>query len=162
MDGELDGFDRKILALVQQDCQLNAEVIAESVGLSASAVQRRLRRMRADKTIDVEVAVVNPQASGLGPVMRFLAGLEIKDNYEALPRLRAWAQVEPAVQQVYYVTGSVDIMMVVVARDVKAYDALAARLMADIPQIVRMNTHVVIDALKVGLSLPLAQLGPAA
>ncbi|MNT89819.1 AsnC family protein [compost metagenome] len=52
-------------------------------------------------------------------------------------------------------TGSFDIMMVVVARDVKAYDALAARLMADVPQVIRMTTHVVIDAMKVGLYVPL-------
>ncbi|MGS5086283.1 Lrp/AsnC family transcriptional regulator [Hydrogenophaga sp. A37] len=155
MDTELDVFDRKILDLVQKDCQLNAEVIAEAVGLSASAVQRRLRRMRQDKTISAEVAVVNPQA--VGQTMSFLAGLEIKDNYEALPRIRLWAQSEAAVQQVYYVTGSFDVMMVVVARDVKAYDALAARLMADVPQVVRMTTHVVIDAMKVGLYVPLDQ-----
>jgi DNA-binding Lrp family transcriptional regulator len=152
MDSELDVFDRKILDLVQKDCQLNAELIAEAVGLSASAVQRRLRRMRQDKTISAEVAVVNPPA--VGKAMCFLSGLEIKDNYEALPRIRQWASGEPAVQQVYYVTGSFDIMMVVVARDVKAYDALSARLMADIPQVVRMTTHVVIDTLKQSLFVP--------
>ena len=152
MDTALDPFDRKILALVQKDCQLNAEVIAEAVGLSASAVQRRLRRLRADKTICAEIAVVSPEAVGMP--MSFLAALEIKDNYEALPRIRAWAQGEPAIQQVFYVTGSFDILAVVTARDVKSFDALSARLMADIPQVVRMTTHVVIDTLKQGLFVP--------
>ena len=46
MDASLDLFDRKILALVQRDCQMNAEVIAQEVGLSASAVQRRLPSRR--------------------------------------------------------------------------------------------------------------------
>jgi Lrp/AsnC family leucine-responsive transcriptional regulator len=154
MDSDLDVFDRKNLDLVQKDCQLNAEVIAEAVGLSASAVQRRLRRMRQDKTISAEVAVVDPQA--VGNTMHFLAGLEIKDNYEALPRIRQWSLGEPAVQQVYYVTGSFDIMMVVVASDVKAYDALSARLMAHIPQVVRMTTHVVIDTMKQSLFVPVS------
>lgn len=153
MDASLDLFDRKILALVQRDCQMNAEVIAQEVGLSASAVQRRLRRMRADRVISAEVAVVNPQA--VGGVMSFLAGLEVKDNYDALPRIRSWSQGEPGVQQVYYVTGNFDIMMVIVARDVKAYDALAARLMSDIPQIARMTTHVVIDTIKNSLYVPI-------
>lgn len=159
MDPSLDLFDRKILALVQRDCQMNAEVIAQEVGLSASAVQRRLRRMRSDKVISAEVAVVNPQA--VGGVMSFLAGLEVKDNYEALPRIRSWSQGEPSVQQVYYVTGTFDIMMVIVARDVKAYDALAARLMSDIPQITRMTTHVVIDTMKNSLYVPVDTSGDA-
>ena len=47
----MDSFDRKILALVQRDCQLKAEAIAEEVGLSTSAVQRRLRQLRTDKVI---------------------------------------------------------------------------------------------------------------
>ncbi|MFO6419022.1 Lrp/AsnC family transcriptional regulator [Hylemonella sp. W303a] len=158
MDSELDVFDSKILDLVQKDCQLSAELIADAVGLSASAVQRRLRRMRQDKTIRAEVAVVNPQA--VGDAMCFLSGLEIKDNYEALPRIRQWALAEPAVQQVFYVTGSFDLMMVVVARDVQAYDALAARLMAEIPQVVRMTTHVVIDTLKQSLFVPVAMNRP--
>ena len=123
MDASLDLFDRKILALVQRDCQMNAEVIAQEVGLSASAVQRRLRRMRSDKVISAEVAVVNPQA--VGGVMTFLAGLEVKDNYDALPRIRSWSQGEPGVQQVYYVTGTFDIMMVIVARDVKHIGTVA-------------------------------------
>lgn len=160
MDPSLDLFDRKILALVQRDCQMNAEVIAQEVGLSASAVQRRLRRMRSDKVISAEVAVVNPQA--VGGVMSFLAGLEVKDNYEALPRIRSWSQGEPGVQQVYYVTGTFDIMMVIVARDVKAYDALAARLMSDIPQITRMTTHVVIDTMKNSLYVPVDTSGDTA
>jgi Lrp/AsnC family transcriptional regulator, leucine-responsive regulatory protein len=152
MKTPLDQFDRKILEFVQRDCQLNAEVIAEAVGLSASAVQRRLRRMRSDKVITAEVAVIDPQA--VGPLMRFIVGIELKDNYDALPRIRAWIHNEPAVQQLYYVTGGVDLVMIVVAKTVQEYDALAARLMADIPQVIRMTTQVVIDAMKANLYIP--------
>lgn len=152
MKTPLDPFDRKILEFVQRDCQLNAEVIAEAVGLSASAVQRRLRRMRTDKVITAEVAVIDPQA--VGPLMRFIVGIELKDNYDALPRIRAWIHNEPAVQQLYYVTGGVDLVMIVVAKTVQEYDALAARLMADIPHVIRMTTQVVIDAMKANLYIP--------
>ena len=153
MDTSLDPFDRKILEFVQRDCQLNAEVIAEAVGLSASAVQRRLRRLRADKVITAEVALVNPHK--VGTYMHFIAGLELKDNYDTLPRIRAWVHNEPEVQQLFYVTGAVDVVMVVIAKSVKEFDALAARLMTDIPQIVRMTTNVVIDTMKSDLYVPL-------
>lgn len=152
METPLDPFDRKILDFVQRDCQVNAEVIAEAVGLSASAVQRRLRRLRADKVIAAEIAVVNPQA--LGQRMQFVVGIELKDNYEALPRIRTWAQKEPEVQQLFYVTGAVDLVMVVLSRSVKDYDTLSARLMAEVPQVVRMTTNVVIDAMKFDMYVP--------
>jgi DNA-binding Lrp family transcriptional regulator len=152
MNASLDAFDRQILALVQLDCHLNAEVIAERVGLSASAVQRRLRRMRSEKIIRAEVAIVDKQA--LGPLMTFIAGLEIRENYESLPRIRQWAADRPEIQQIYYVTGSVDVMMIITAQSVKAYDAITASMMAENPLITRINTHVVLDALKLGLYVP--------
>lgn len=152
METSLDQFDRKILAIVQCDCQINAEVIAERVGLSASAVQRRLRRMRSEKIITAEVALVDSHA--VGRAMTFIAGLEIRDNYESLPRIRRWAEKRPEVQQIYYVTGNVDLMMIITAQSVKEYDMITERLMAENPQITRINTHVVLDSIKLGLYVP--------
>ncbi|MHB9052103.1 MAG: AsnC family transcriptional regulator, partial [Thiomonas delicata] len=40
-----DRIDRRLLALLQQDARLTQEQLAEQVGLSASAVQRRVRRL---------------------------------------------------------------------------------------------------------------------
>lgn len=152
MDASLDLLDRKILAIVQRDCQANAELIAERVGLSASAVQRRLRRLRQDKVITAEVAVVDNEA--VGRPMTFLAGLEIRENYESLPHLRRWAEQHAEVQQIYYVTGNVDLVMIITAENMKEYDAITEQLMGDNPQILRITTNVVIDAMKVGLYVP--------
>ena len=152
MDEPLDTFDRRILALVQRDSRLPAEQIAAELGLSASAVQRRLKRLRADKVITAEVALVDPKA--VGRPMTFIAGLELRDNYESLARFKQWAKAQAEIQQVYYVTGNVDLMVIVTAPDVAAYDAISARLMAHNPQVLRISTNVVIDAVKVGLQVP--------
>ena len=42
----LDRFDRQLLNLVQEDSGQTAERLAEQVGLSPSAIQRRLKRLR--------------------------------------------------------------------------------------------------------------------
>ncbi|WP_294770631.1 Lrp/AsnC family transcriptional regulator [uncultured Rhodoferax sp.] len=157
METPLDPFDRKILEFVQRDCHVNTEVIAEAVGLSASAVQRRLRRLRAEKIIVAEVAVLDPHR--LGQRMQFVVGVELKDNYEALARIRSWVQKEPEVQQLFYVTGAVDLVMVILSKSVKDYDALSARLMAEVPQVIRMTTNVVIDLMKQDLYVPVDEAG---
>lgn len=51
---ELDPFDRAILALMQDDARLKSDAVAERVGLSPTAVQRRLKRLRADGVIQAE------------------------------------------------------------------------------------------------------------
>ena len=58
---QLDTFDTKILNIIQKNSRVQAEEIAEQVGLSASAVQRRLKKMRTEGVIQTEIAVVDPR-----------------------------------------------------------------------------------------------------
>ena len=61
----LDAFDLRILAMYQHDVRLPAERIGDQVGLSAAAVQRRLKRLRENGVIEAEVARIAPRAVGL-------------------------------------------------------------------------------------------------
>lgn len=153
MAGLLDAFDRSILEMVQRDCQLKAETIADQVGLSASAVQRRLKRMREEGVISAEIAVVDRKVAG--NAMTFIAGMEIeRENYDALSKFRIWAEKQDHIQQVYYVTGSVDLIAIITARDVGQYDEITAGIMAQNPQIKRIHTNVVLKDIKLGLFVP--------
>ena len=149
----MDNLDRKILRIVQRNCQLKAEAIAEEVGLSASAVQRRLRQLRQDRVITSEIAVVDMKEVGGG--MTFIAGLEIeRDNYDTLQRMRNWAARNDNIQQLFYVTGSVDLIAIITARDVTEYDDIAAQIMRENSQVRRINTNVVLKSIKSGLFVP--------
>lgn len=152
---DLDPFDRRLLALVQRDAAQTAEALAGQVGLSASAVQRRLKRLRATGVILGEVAVVDPLK--VGKPNFFLAALEIeRERPELIARLRQWLAAEEQVQQIYYVTGTADFVLVVVAPDVGAYDALMSRLMADNPNVRRFTTNFALGVGKRGLFVPIA------
>jgi Lrp/AsnC family leucine-responsive transcriptional regulator len=48
----LDGFDLKLLDLVQRNNRLTSEALGAQVGLGATAVQRRLKRLRAAHVIE--------------------------------------------------------------------------------------------------------------
>lgn len=155
MSEPLDQFDRDILAIVQKDCQTKADMIADTVGLSASAVQRRLKRMRQSRVIFDEIAVVDRKA--VGNPMTFIAGMEIeRENYDALSKFRLWADQQPHIQQVYYVTGAVDIIAIITAQDVSQYDDITAHIMSENPQIKRIHTNVVLKELKIGLFVPVS------
>ena len=64
MNDRLDEFDLKLLDAVQRNNRLTAEQLAEKVCLSASAVQRRLQRLRERKVIEAGVAIVSPETLG--------------------------------------------------------------------------------------------------
>jgi len=61
---QLDSLDRQLLALMQQNNLQTADQLAERIGLSASAIARRLRRLRATGAIAADVSLVSPQAAG--------------------------------------------------------------------------------------------------
>ena len=62
----LDKLDRAILRRLQQNGRETYDVIGEQVGLSSSAVLRRVKRLEEARVIDHYVALVNPEAVGLG------------------------------------------------------------------------------------------------
>jgi Lrp/AsnC family leucine-responsive transcriptional regulator len=154
MTEPLDQFDRNILEIVQRDCQIKAEAVGEMIGLSASAVQRRLKRMREEGIISAEIALVDRKVAGSS--MTFIAGMEIeRENYDALSKFRTWVDKQDHIQQVYYVTGSVDLVAIITAQDVGQYDEITAQIMSQNPQIKRIHTNVVLKDIKLGMFVPM-------
>ena len=156
MPSDLDEFDRRILQLVQQDSRQPAEVIGGAIGLSASAVQRRLIRLRQNGVILNEIAVVNPKAVDLP--LTLIVDIELeRERPEQLHSFRAWIAAEPAVQQAWYVTGDGDYVLIITARDIEAYDALMQRLTAENSNVRKFHTRVALGTLKRGLALPISE-----
>lgn len=153
MPRKLDSFDRQLLEWVQRDATTPTERLADAVNLSVSAVQRRLKRMRKAGTIRKDVAVVDPEA--VGRPLKFIATLEIeREHKELLQELQRWVQAEDAVQQAFYVTGDVDIVLVITACDMEEYDRLTQKLLEDNRNVRRMTTHVMLQEYKSTLFVP--------
>ncbi|MBO9713753.1 Lrp/AsnC family transcriptional regulator [Sphingomonas sp.] len=153
-DIALDSHDRRLLAALQADADATADQLAERVGLSASAVLRRIKRLKAAKVITATVAVVAP--AKLGKPTFFIVALEVeRDRPELLARLRSWMSDEPRIQEYFYVTGTTDFILVVVAKDVEDYDALMSSLVTDNPNVRKFTTNVVLSSGKRSLALPL-------
>jgi Lrp/AsnC family leucine-responsive transcriptional regulator len=154
MQRHLDAIDQRILAIVQADARRPAELIGECVGLSASAVQRRLARLRETGIIAAEVAVVDPKAVGRPLVIIVDVELE-RERPELLVGFKRWLAAEPSVQQAWYVTGDSDYVLIVTAADVEGYDALMQRLVADNVNVRRFRTRVALGTLKRSLAVPI-------
>ncbi|MFB9903508.1 Lrp/AsnC family transcriptional regulator [Allokutzneria oryzae] len=152
---KLDDVDRAILALLQQDSRTIAEDIGTRVGLSAAAVQRRIKRLRENGTISREVAVLDPRALGQDMTFVLLVELE-RERAHLLDSLRQQFLAEEHVQQCYCVTGQFDFVLVVSARDMAEFDAVTRRILFDNPTVRRFTTNVVMDRVKVGLTVPIS------
>jgi Lrp/AsnC family leucine-responsive transcriptional regulator len=148
----LDDLDIQILRLYQRDTQVPARAIAERVGLSAAAVQRRLKRMRETGAIQREIAQVDPQVVGLGVTCIVSVDVE-RERQTDIEQFAKRMQKHPEVQQCYFVTGQTDFILVVLARDMDHYKDFTDRALSD-ENVRSFTTHVVLERSKVGLALP--------
>lgn len=151
----LDRLDRLLLNAVQADASLTSDQLAEIVPLSPSAIQRRLRRLKAAGVIVGTTILLDPRK--VGRPSFFLVSLRVeRERPELLATLRKWLGACEQVQQAYYVTGDTDFVLVVTAADAEEFDRLMSRLMAENPNVHRFTTNVALSLVKRGLAIPLA------
>jgi Lrp/AsnC family transcriptional regulator, leucine-responsive regulatory protein len=154
MPHELDRIDCMLLRLMQENARLPAEKIGAAVGLSPSAVQRRIARLRETGVIAAEVAILDPKAAGFP--LSMIVDIEVeRERPELLAEFKRWIAREGAIQEAWYVTGDSDFVLVVTARNVEDYDALMQRLVNENPNIRRFRTRVALGTLKRGAAVPL-------
>jgi Lrp/AsnC family leucine-responsive transcriptional regulator len=150
---ELDEFDKRLLRLLQQNNRRTAGELGEVVGLSSSAVQRRLTRLREEKVIEADVSVISPAVAGLG--ITCVVDIVLEEGHSrALEKFKSAMQQCSEVMQCYYVTGTYDFVIVVNARDMQEYEAFTKKWLMGNPHLKHFYTHVVMERVKAGYSLP--------
>ncbi|PSU48840.1 ArsR family transcriptional regulator [Photobacterium frigidiphilum] len=150
----VDNFDRKILDIVQVSNRTTSDQIAEQIGLSPAAVQRRLKRMRAQGIIQADVSVINPKA--IGYAMTFVVQVTLeRERVDLMHNFKKEMNANRSVQQCYYVTGSSDFILIVTAVDMEGYDNFTREAFFDNANIKSFQTNVVMDPVKVGLTIPI-------
>lgn len=151
---DLDDHDRALLALLQCDALLTAEELARQVPLSASAITRRVRRLREDGTIVADVAVVS---ESVGPFLSALVDVQL--DRHALPAIEALLRRLAAsdnIQAVMEVAGPFDLALLVTVAHMNAFNALCDDLLAGDPVVRRYETRFIKKRRKFTTALPLA------
>lgn len=137
---DLDRFDHALLEEMQRDNQTPARLLAERVGLSQSAVLRRLRRLRAEKIITADVSVVNPAVLGVPVTIHVLVSLvrgsQLADEFARKLGSR------PEIRQASYVTGGADFVLHLQVESMQAYAAFAREVFHDDPNVSSFYTYV--------------------
>jgi Lrp/AsnC family transcriptional regulator, leucine-responsive regulatory protein len=148
----LDDLDHKLLEHLQQDAGRTLDELGEAIGLSPSAVQRRIRRYRSNGLIVRQVAVLDPEAvSGvvLAAVFVTLESESIREHNAFRQRMRT----VPEVQQCYSLAGERDYLVIVVAGGMRECRDVVDRLFMDDPNVKRYTTHLVFDVVKTSLAV---------
>lgn len=150
----LDAIDARLLDLLQRDNRMTSERLGELVGLSPTACQRRIKRLRAERIIEGDVSIVSPAAVGRKITMLVLVSLE-RERADIVDHFKQVIRKTPEVMNGFYVTGDSDFVLLVTAKDMEDYEQFTRRFFYDNRDIKGFKTLVVMDRVKFGYSLPI-------
>ncbi|KQM98573.1 AsnC family transcriptional regulator [Sphingobium sp. Leaf26] len=148
----LDPFDRAILRIIQRDNRTPQRAIAEAVNLSTAAVQRRIAAMERQGVIAANAAIVDPDAVGLGVTSIVEVNL-VDEKATTVDRAKTLFRNDPDVQQCYYVTGGRSFIMIIVAPDMRSYEATTRRLFAENATVASYHSYLALSRVKAGMEL---------
>lgn len=157
---DLDPYDLRILAVLQERGDLTHGELAERVHLSASQCSRRIQRLRENGYIDRTVTILNADKLGLGVTayvqvtLRAHAEASGQAFHERMRRM-------PEVLECCAVTGDADYLIKVRTTSLKRFsDFLNEAFMRDTAVVATVRSSIVLDAVKSTTALPLGALPP--
>lgn len=138
---DLDGFDHALIAQLRRDNQTPARILAERVGLSESAVLRRVRALRRSGVIIADVSVVHPAVLGTPLTIHVLVSLE-REGSAALDAFEQKLRSRDEVQAAWYVAGEADFVLHLQLRSMEAYETFTRAVFHDDPNVRSFRTIV--------------------
>ena len=153
MGATRDTLDLRILDLLQRDALLTADELAQRLPLSASAIARRIRRLRESGVIAEDVSVLSEQ---VGPFLSAVVQVQMdRHALAAVEALRRRLVASPHVQLYLEISGTFDLMLLVTVRDMDAFNDFVDTMLAADPVVRRYETSFVKRRRKFSTALPL-------
>lgn len=157
---ELDEIDLRLLDQLQRDASLSNQELAQRAFTSAPTCLRRVKRLIEAGVIEQQIAVLS--ADTLAPTLGYglTAVVEITLDRQGAEWLDAFEQrvlPDDGVQQCYRVSPGPDFILVVHARDMPHYHALAQRLFTSDANVRNVKAFFSVKRAKFGAQLPLRQ-----
>jgi DNA-binding Lrp family transcriptional regulator len=151
---EIDGFDRKILALLQADARLTNNDLSERVNLSPSQCSRRRQRLEEEGLIRGYRAVLDRDRLGF-PLVNIISVTLATHNRDNARRFAELMERLPDVLEAHALTGERDYFVKVVTPDLKSLAEFVNDVLLPHESVQHVKTSIVLQTLKETAALPL-------
>ncbi|MCE0724429.1 MULTISPECIES: Lrp/AsnC family transcriptional regulator [Legionella] len=154
----MDRTDKKILDILQSNCQINNQELADMVALSPSPCLRRVKLLEDNGYIKKKVALLEPEKIGLKLAVIVLVGLNshqpaVMNQFEEAVRFL------PEIVQCYLITGqSADYVLKVIVPDLNAYQSFLLDKLTRINGVTSVQSSFILRTICETTALPLDHL----
>ncbi len=139
----MDNVDMRLLTLLQEDSRMSYTDLAKSVGISETAIRRRIKKLMDEKTIEKFTIKINPDKIGK-PITAFV-GVDVGGEIGPVAGSELLNRKE--ISELYTITGDFDLIMKVTCEDVKELEkTIEFTRGMDFTQ--KTRTYVVLNRLK--------------
>jgi Lrp/AsnC family transcriptional regulator len=150
---KLDAIDRRLLEMLQLNCDTPIAELAAAVQLSTTPCWRRVQRMKEAGVITGHVALVDPKSVNVGVTV--FVNIKTSQHTQAwFDRFHATVESIPEVVEFYRMSGDIDYLLRIVVPDIAAYDGVYKRLIAG-TQLFDVSSSFAMEQLKFTTALPL-------
>ena len=149
---KLDKIDRDILKQLQEDASLSVDALSERVALSRNACWRRVKRLEESGIIKARVAIVDPDAIGLG-LSAFVLIRTASHDPDWSEQFERAVDSFPEIIGAHRMSGDLDYVLRVRVPDVKGYDQFYQRFIRKVA-ISDISASFVMDDIKDTTALP--------
>ena len=150
----MDKTDKQILTLLQQDCSLSLQQIADKLHLTTTPCWNRIKRLENEGIIKKRVALLDAEKSGL----ELIAFVQIKTQQHSerwfedfVLQVKGFSQV----MEFYRMAGEYDYMMKVLVKDMRSYDQFYKTLVNNVSGLSDVTSSFAMQQLKYTTELPL-------
>lgn len=147
----LDIFDRRILDQVQRNNQLSHAAIGEAVGLSTSAVRKRLSALRESGIIAADVSVLCDDPAFIHLIVTVTLDKVTKAAHESIQSL---VDATPEITQAYHVAGREDFIFILRCPSLSWYEAWSMNAFVSNPVVGVFDTRVVWSRMRYSTTTP--------
>ena len=152
---DLDPFDIRLLASLQDDAAVTNQQLGERIGLSASQVSRRRQRLEEAGVIRRYRADVDAAAVGFSVVAFVGVALNAHSRQNAR-RFRDLVRALPEVQEAHVLTGDMDYMLKVAVADLAALSRFINDELLPHEAVRNVRSSIAMETLKDDNRLPFA------
>ncbi|KTR91715.1 MULTISPECIES: Lrp/AsnC family transcriptional regulator [Pantoea] len=151
----LDKTDRILLALLQKDCTLSLQALADAVNLTTTPCWKRLKKLEDDGIIRARVALLDGEKLGLS-LTAFMLIKTQQHSSDWFQQFVAVVQQMPEVMAFYRMAGEYDYLLRIQVADMKSYDAFYKRLVNGVPGLIDVTSSFAMEEIKYTTALPVA------
>lgn len=144
---KMDRTDAALLRALQEDGRATAGELGERVGLSVSAVHRRVRALEEDGTIQRYAAVLDPKP--LGYTHDFYVEIALQSQTETtMEAFEAAVRNSPDIVECHLLTGAFDYLLRIATRGPEDYERVHRHALSALPGVMRMQSSLVLRTVR--------------